>query len=543
MDAGRVNITGRPGARRCAFLLIMLAAVAVRVIGFGSIPCGLNQDEAFAGYEAFSLLNYGVDSAGYRSPCYFVSWGSGMNVLESYLAIPFMKLFGPSAVTVRLPQLLLSLISLPVFYLLLRTVFSERTALTGLALLAVSPWHIMLSRWGLESNLAPSLLLIGLYFLIRGVSQNKYLILSAAAYGISLYSYAITWLVVPLTLLLCGGYILFSGRRPALRYLLISGALLFILALPLILFLLVNTGLIPEISAGFFSVPKLPAMRSGEISLKNLLSADSYVNLFSVFVKQDDGLIWNSAGGFGLFYPISLPFILLGGAKLFAGAAGAVKKRARELRNGDRRSSASGAFDPRVLIVLGMISSVFVCLLIRGLNINKANSLHFYTLIFLTAGVREACVMFKNRAFVRSFLRSAVICAYAVCFGLFCLFYFGSYNGLVSGSFGHGLQEAVEYVKERDFDRVCVGSGIYYSQILFYDQTPAEVFSSTVEYTNYPSEFLDVSGFGDYEFGIDYGDLRSGRAYIAGIGEKYEFTGRGYEVIEFGDYIVAYETG
>lgn len=251
-DGERVNITGRTGARRYAVLLIMLAAVAVRVIGFGSIPCGLNQDEAFAGYEAFSLLNYGVDSAGYRSPCYFVSWGSGMNVLESYLAIPFMKLFGPSVVTVRLPQLLLSLISLPVFYLLLRTVFSERTALTGLALLAVSPWHIMLSRWGLESNLAPSLLLIGLYFLIRGVSENKYLILSAAAYGISLYSYAITWLVVPLTLLLCGGYILFSGRRPALRYLLISGALLFILALPLILFLLVNTGLIPEISAGFF---------------------------------------------------------------------------------------------------------------------------------------------------------------------------------------------------------------------------------------------------------------------------------------------------
>lgn len=107
-------------------IFLLLSGVFIRSYEFGNLPAGLNQDEAFAGYEAFSLLHYGVDSAGYRNPCYFVSWGSGMNVLESYLAIPFMKLFGTSVITLRLPQLVLSCVSLPVFYLLMRKIFSEK---------------------------------------------------------------------------------------------------------------------------------------------------------------------------------------------------------------------------------------------------------------------------------------------------------------------------------------------------------------------------------------------------------------------------------
>lgn len=66
---------------------IIAAGCAVRLFALGSIPCGLNQDEAFAGYNAWALLHYGVDSSGYHNPVYFTAWGSGMNALESYLMI------------------------------------------------------------------------------------------------------------------------------------------------------------------------------------------------------------------------------------------------------------------------------------------------------------------------------------------------------------------------------------------------------------------------------------------------------------------------
>lgn len=83
---------------------IIAAGCAVRLFALGSIPCGLNQDEAFAGYNAWALLHYGVDSSGYHNPVYFTAWGSGMNALESYLMIPFVALFGTGTAVLRLPQ-------------------------------------------------------------------------------------------------------------------------------------------------------------------------------------------------------------------------------------------------------------------------------------------------------------------------------------------------------------------------------------------------------------------------------------------------------
>ncbi len=502
-------------------LFIVLIGIIVRVINFGRAPCGLNQDEAFAGYEAFSLLKYGVDSAGYHNPCYFVSWGSGMNVLESYLAIPFMKLFGCSVITLRLPQLILSCISLPVFYLLMKKIFSFQTALLGLGLLVISPWHIMLSRWGLESNLAPAFLLIGFYFFIQGIRNNKYLIFAAIVYGISLYSYSITWIVVPLTITVCGLYIVFTKQTPPYSYILIFAAILFVFALPLLLFLLVNKGIIPEIATSFFSIPKLVVMRDSEISIKNLFSAQSYANLLHILLNQNDGLLWNSTRQFGLFYQISFPFVLIGAAKMIFVTAKSIAKR---------------TFAYEALIVFGMLSSVFTCLLIANLNVNKSNSLHFFTLILLTVGIKETFGILKSR-----FIAPAVIlCSYALLFLFFSFFYFGSYNRQISGSFRYGVQGAVEYVNKQNYDSVCVDSSIYYSQILFFDQTPHDVFRTTVQYSNYPSAFLNVEQFGKYKFGIDYDHLEAGQVYIAKADQSDSFVRKNFQVVHFEEYIVAF---
>ena len=197
-----MSIRLEKGAQRTWLLplFLILIGVAVRLWQLGGLPCGLNQDEAYAGYEAYSMLQYGVDSWGYTNPCYFISWGSGMNVLESYLAMPFVALLGLTELAVRLPQAILACVSLPVVYLLLTRLFSRRVGLIGLFLTAICPWHIMLSRWGLESNLAPGLLLLGLYFLVRGLDSPPWLLLAALFYGLSLYAYATLWVVLPLTL-------------------------------------------------------------------------------------------------------------------------------------------------------------------------------------------------------------------------------------------------------------------------------------------------------------------------------------------------------
>lgn len=178
---------------------ILLAGCAARLLALGALPCGLNQDEAFAGYNAWALLHYGVDSSGYHNPVYFTAWGSGMNALESYLMMPFIALFGTGTAVLRLPQALAACLSLFAVYGFGKRTFGRGFALCALAVLATSPWHVMMARWALESNLAPAFLLFGLYCFVRGLARTRWLYASAAAYGLSLYAYATIWPLCPLS--------------------------------------------------------------------------------------------------------------------------------------------------------------------------------------------------------------------------------------------------------------------------------------------------------------------------------------------------------
>ena len=351
------------------------------------------------------------------------------------------------------------------------------------------------------------------------MNQNKYLIFAAIIYGMSLYAYSITWIVVPLTIVFCSLYIFHTKQRLSYIYVIISGTILFVFALPLILFLLVNKGIIPEITTNFFSIPKLLSMRSSEISIKNLFLPQSYYNFLNVFLNQNDGLIWNATNQFGMFYKISLPFIIIGAVKIISKTIKSPKK----------------IFNYETFILLGMLSSILTCLLIANLNINKANSLHFFTLILLTIGMKETFVIFKNHLIVPK----AVLFSYALFFILFSSFYFGDYNKQISSNFRCGVQAAVEYVKEQDYINICVDSSVFYPQVLFFDQTPNDVFRNTVKYSNYPSAFLNVEEFGNYEFGIDYSNLKDDKVYIAKNDKNTVFISKGYNVVEFENYLVA----
>lgn len=137
-----------------AFALILAAGVWVRCYRFTELPLGMNQDGTMAGVEAFCLLSGGTDQYGTSWPTYFEAWQfSQMSTLYSYLLIPFIKLLGLSKFSLRLPMLLMSLIALPLMWDAARRVAGKNYALAAMFLLALNPWHIVLSRWALEANM------------------------------------------------------------------------------------------------------------------------------------------------------------------------------------------------------------------------------------------------------------------------------------------------------------------------------------------------------------------------------------------------------
>lgn len=502
-------------------LILILIGVVVRLWQLGATPCGLNQDEAYAGYEAYSLLTYGVDSWGYHNPCYFISWGSGMNVLESYLAIPFVAILGLTELAIRLPQALLACVSLPVVYLLLTRLFSRRVGLVGLALTAICPWHILLSRWGLESNLAPGLLLLGLYFLVRGLESPPWLLLAGLFFGLSLYAYATLWVVVPLTLGVFLLYLLYTRKLPFTPYLAGAVGVLVVLALPLLLFVGVNLGVLDEIRTPVFSVPRLVSMRASEVDWHNLFSLEAYRTLGKLVFGEGDGLVWNSLPQFGLFYPFSWPLIAVGGVRMAVRAVEGLKTR---------RFTGEG------LVLLGLLCAAGVSVCLANLNVNKANALHFYLLMLLAFGVDWLIGYCR----ARPVLPWGVAAVYAVAFGLFVNTYFTTYNDTIAVQFRDGVGEAVAYVKDQDFQHVAVDSTVVYSHILFYDRTPQPEFAATVTYANYPAPYLSAASFGRYTFGVDTGNLDPDTAYIIYINRFETFQSAGYTVEKFGLFGVAY---
>lgn len=495
---------------RWLFWLIFSLAVIIRFWRFGSVPGDMNQDEAFAAYEAWSLLHFGIDSAGYRFPVYLTAWGSGMNALESYLMMPFLALFGVKVWVLRLPQLLVGLISVPTAFFTGEKLWGRRGGLLAMLLLALCPWHILLSRWGLESNLAPGFLLFAFYFFLKGMDKPPHYILSALFYGLSLYAYATIWVIVPFLVLAelliarCQGKLRFD------RFFWISAGVLFLLALPLLLFLLVNYGYLPELNGRLLSIPKLLYLRSGEVSFKKI--PENLQNLFQILYRQSDGLSWNSAGKYGLLYPITLPFSLLG---LVVCAVRCIRRR-------------SGT---EALLLVQVLAGLLLGALVH-VNVNRVNIL-FIPLIFLAAeGFDWICGRFRLGLVL-------IEVVYFVFFGFFARYYFTDYSVQISNSFGRGLIDAVDALS--DYDGVVVLSeDIHYPKILLLTETPPQEFRDSVEYKNYPAAFLSPLRYGRWRWGIDADALDADCAYLfSKWTNAAPFQNGDYSLTQYGIYTLA----
>jgi 4-amino-4-deoxy-L-arabinose transferase-like glycosyltransferase len=180
-------------------LIIIIMAGFVRIINLDNFPQGLNADEAAIGYNAYSLLQTGMDEHGNVWPLNFKSFGDYKPGGYFYLVLPFVKLMGLTEMAVRLPSALCGVLAVFLIFLLVKELFkNEYLALIASLFLTFSPWHIHFSRGGWEANLATTLLLLGAWLFVKGASNNKYYLFSALSFIFSMYSYHSARVIAPL---------------------------------------------------------------------------------------------------------------------------------------------------------------------------------------------------------------------------------------------------------------------------------------------------------------------------------------------------------
>ena len=295
---------------------ILILGAALRLVALGRIPGGLNSDEASSGVEALSVLRTGMDLWGNPLPVWFPAWGSGMNALFTYLAVPVVWLFGLDIVTLRAVGAVFGILTLPVAYLAGRVYFGRDAGLLTMGLLAVLPWHVMSSRWALDSNLAPFFFTLGLYTIGKALGDGgRWPLLAFLPWAVSIYAYPVMlYPVIPSSLAIA---LLFRRKLAAAPIIWAGGiALALLIDLPFILFLLKNyllhTAHLPLESVLPFSIPMLAATRLSQIHQPFLVTV--FNNLTFIIGGYRDEAIWHQ----------SRYFLPLSGAAPYLTAAGAV---------------------------------------------------------------------------------------------------------------------------------------------------------------------------------------------------------------------------
>ena len=176
---------------------ILVLGAVLRLIALDKYPSGFTPDEASFGYDAYSILRTGKDQWGNAFPLVLKSFGDYKAPLYSYLDIPFVAILGLNKIAVRLPNAVLGTLAIVVTYLLVRKIAGYKLSLIAAFLIAISPWHIMMSRGGFEANLTTFFLPLGIYLLL-----DKKLVLAALALGLNLFTYHSAKLVTPLVLMI-----------------------------------------------------------------------------------------------------------------------------------------------------------------------------------------------------------------------------------------------------------------------------------------------------------------------------------------------------
>lgn len=227
---------------KTVFLIIILAlGFFLRTYQLGGIPVGFHRDEAYLGYNAYSILKTGRDITGHFLPLNLESFLNSP-AGYSYASIPFVALLGLNEFSVRFASAFFGSITIILVFLLVKKLFKNYAYNNQLALLSafslsISPWHINLSRVATENVLVVFFISLGTLLYLYWIDKQKiYFLLTAfASFGITLTIYQAPRAFLPLFLPLL--FILYNKRPYVKKMLLPVLMYLVIIIVPLMLIL------------------------------------------------------------------------------------------------------------------------------------------------------------------------------------------------------------------------------------------------------------------------------------------------------------------
>lgn len=421
---------------------ILFIGVLLRTV-YLTYPYGVYCDEAMNGYDSWCLANYGVDHFLISNPVYLKSWGEGMSALYAYIAIPFIQILGFSKEVFRMPMALIGCCSMLYFYYTLRkTKVNTFLLFVIITFWVINPWHIMKSRFALDCNICPDIILIGLCCIILAtIKQNKKAqslsyILGSGLLALSSYSYGVSWLVLPF---LCVGLFAYLLKKKLITSIQLCFCIITIgvLIIPIALYAVNLFFDGAECTFGPFTIISMESKRYEVTTLfgSDNLSGDisNYIHdTGRLFIIGADGMIQNTIRYWGQYYnPVSIFFFLFYIAYL-------IRKRQFSI------------FD--AVFSIWLLSTAGMLLLVHP-NANHWHLLWFPMIYFCAGGIYTTLHLVKKSVYIIAPL-------FLLMFSCFIYEYFDYYRPENKDilwkhpGFTPGLEEAVKFVNEKQFEKI-----------------------------------------------------------------------------------------
>ncbi len=173
---------------------IFIVALLIRTVSLETLPLGFHRDEVMNGYVGRYILENGEDLYGNTWPIlYFDNFGDYPNVVPMYVSGLSTLILGNTKFAVRFPIALFGALTVFPLYGLIVHLFKKRwLGLVGAGFLAITPWHIVLSRATAEGITAGFVFMSALWLVITGLKSGK-MWKSVLAIGL----FALTYLLYP----------------------------------------------------------------------------------------------------------------------------------------------------------------------------------------------------------------------------------------------------------------------------------------------------------------------------------------------------------
>ncbi len=162
--------------KKILFILfgIFFLSLLIRTINLNSLPFSLHTDELFAGYVGRYIFLHGQDIYGNNLPFYIDKFGDFRPIGIFLLSGLSTFIFGVNEFAIRFPSALIGALTVFPMFFVTRLLFKQNSmALLSSLLIALLPWHIILSRTTSEAVVGNFILLISIYFMLLFAKNGK----------------------------------------------------------------------------------------------------------------------------------------------------------------------------------------------------------------------------------------------------------------------------------------------------------------------------------------------------------------------------------